>query len=52
MVLSNLTADVQWSKMKFLSTKRSKFENFDYLNVMYLKRELITFTMLIQKEKV
>ena len=38
-------------KMKFLSTERSKFENFDYLNIMYLKRELTTFTIQIQKEK-
>ena len=52
MALSNLTAKVWWSKMKFLGTKRSKFQSFDYLNVMYLKKELTTFTIQIQKEKV
>ena len=39
------------SKMKFFSTNRSKFDKFEYFNVIYLKRKLTTLQYKFKKKK-
>ena len=51
-VLALLAAERLRQKVKIFNQKRSKFEIFRYLRVIYLKRKLRTCTLLIQKEKV